>query len=206
MEDDYLHKLIAGNPLVDPNKIVAAVSEGIQFYQDQIAREMYSAKKRRRMIRDLYAAVDHIIKQTPPDTMKQVKCTKGCAHCCKIPVDVSLSEAEYILNFCKQNNIPIDVEYLKHKAQLIKEDHMFSKYRNCMFLAEDESCKIYEARPISCRKYLVMTDPIFCDYSKDKAQVQYLSTLQADLIVFGLFAADRETGVFPYMLLRAMEI
>ena len=44
----------------------------------------------------------------------------------------------------------------------------------CVFLREDNTCSVYDARPISCRGYYVRTDPALC-FSMDKPEVELYS-------------------------------
>jgi Fe-S-cluster containining protein len=82
-------------------------------------------------------------------------CSRGCAWCCRIPVDVSAVEVQYIY------------EKTGIEAKEIQEQKRFYPDKSkCPFLKFNE-CSIYEARPLHCRVFATIDDPLFCiDSSK----------------------------------------
>lgn len=207
MIEKYIEQILAANPNVKPDELLNWIVSEIGYYKGRIQNNMDSLEDRFGVVEGFHKAVDKSLKTKPADLMDQVKCRKGCGHCCKIYVDVSLAEAQYVLNYCDDNNITINVDYLKEQAKLLKvDDFMFSKHKRCVFLAGDDTCKVYEVRPISCRTYFVISDPELCDYSNGIKTVQAIATMEENLMGAGLFAADSETGSLSQMLLRAIEI
>lgn len=76
-------------------------------------------------------------------------CQKGCAHCCKIPVDVSELEAKYI-----EHNT-------NYKIRMNKN---IKKNEYCNLLDQETgTCKVYEYRPMACRTYLTFDNPSYCE-------------------------------------------
>jgi Fe-S-cluster containining protein len=76
-------------------------------------------------------------------------CSKGCSACCKIPVDLTYLEAEFIafnLDKLRQNKDRV----LNHNTDA------------CPFLDEKETCSIYSFRPFNCRTYHVPNRPDLC--------------------------------------------
>lgn len=76
---------------------------------------------------------------------------KGCGACCHESVGASFAEAEIILDSIKQ--MPED-----QRCILLQKifEYCFEIYQNrkkCPFLKEDNSCTIYEIRPLNCRVY-----------------------------------------------------
>lgn len=79
-------------------------------------------------------------------------CQKGCSHCCRIPVEVSALEAQYIANKYNiaANSIPVDG----------KDIHA------CPFLKKNV-CRIYDARPFNCRSFHTLDNPKYCATNED---------------------------------------
>ena len=206
---DFLDGILAAFPRENRAKVLTFIAEGIEYYRSKAIKYTKGPMEDRLgIVHAFYEAVHRSIKRDTTQTvLSQVKCKKGCAHCCKIKVLVSLCEAQYVYEFCKEYNIPIDVEYLKKQATLKEDnDYDFSKFRNCVFLSEENSCRIYEARPISCRRHLVVSDPSHCDVQSGRKEVATIPAVDAAMIGAGLALASGEQGSFPEMLLRAIEL
>lgn len=75
-------------------------------------------------------------------------CNKGCSSCCKIDVQLTALEAEYI---SRSSTVPARDNPLTtgHETQ-------------CPFLSEKGTCTIYNYRPLLCRTYHVLSDPALC--------------------------------------------
>lgn len=101
--------------------------------------------------------------EKPRPNQPQITCRKGCAFCCHNQVMISEIEASAIWEYCKLNDIDIDIEYLRRQTNLDEQSHPRASNSACVFLGIDRSCKIYEFRPLICRKYKVASDPKFCD-------------------------------------------
>lgn len=101
---------------------------------------------------------------------KTVTCGKGCAHCCKMIAHVTEDEAELLVAVMKEDGIEIDRNKLATQASW-EENEWTDKTieeKACIFLDENDACKVYEYRPMNCRKLMVVTDPIMCDTVKFK--------------------------------------
>lgn len=117
---------------------------------------------------------------------EQVSCKAGCGACCRQPVPISESEvyqiAEMVEEMPEERRRKIKEKFRKgcqHLAQIgwfqklegtvtasseIRQrvlDEYFRQGIPCPFL-EDESCSIYEERPLVCREYLVTTPAENC--------------------------------------------
>lgn len=78
-------------------------------------------------------------------------CQRGCAHCCKIPVNVTAMEARYIGGVI--GVVPTNV-------QVTDED----LYDYCPFLNQEKAeCSIYEHRPIECRTFHSVDHYKYCE-------------------------------------------
>lgn len=85
-------------------------------------------------------------------------CQKGCNHCCKIDVSVSLLEAEYIT--------------FKGGPQYDMSPGKTENNRtDCPFLAKEGTCTIYDTRPFFCRTFHTLDDPEYCAERDEKHQV-----------------------------------
>ncbi|HKX40906.1 MAG TPA: YkgJ family cysteine cluster protein [Burkholderiaceae bacterium] len=114
-----------------------------------------------------------------------IKCKRGCAACCHLSVDVSPQEAILLRVIAKDQGIPIDEARLDRQAsksfdtwhELPVED------RRCVFLGEDNACRVYEHRPGACRKYTVKSDPERCDMDKyPGGEVAIVFDVEAEII------------------------
>src|SRR5712671_750106 len=71
----------------------------------------------------VYKAIDDFLIKAPEESKKEIKCKAGCTACCFIDVDVSGDEAATIINYCKENNISIDKEYLTKQAAVGRKSY-----------------------------------------------------------------------------------
>jgi Fe-S-cluster containining protein len=117
---------------------------------------------------------------------KKITCKKGCGACCRQLVPVSASEARRIRDYLEEMPEPRrselkgrfaaarealrEAEMLPRLAcgEGLSREEMFSLGLDyfhlgipCPFL-EEESCSIYDERPISCRQYLVTSPAKNC--------------------------------------------
>lgn len=115
-----------------------------------------------------------------------VSCGPGCGACCRMLVNVSEVEARRVREVVAAMPEPRRSEILARFADardrldaagLLADlrragsltpgrvDALTGAYFGlkipCPFL-EDESCSIYEERPVTCREYLVTSDPAYC--------------------------------------------
>ncbi|MDG3034197.1 YkgJ family cysteine cluster protein [Vibrio parahaemolyticus] len=101
------------------------------------------------LVKIIYDTVDFYYKKV---VAKDAVCKKGCGWCCRVPVDVSAIEVQYIH------------DKLGIKANALEKGIDWSKAPDktkCPFL-ENESCSIYEARPFNCRIFASMDSVEHC--------------------------------------------
>lgn len=136
---------------------------------------------------------------------REVTCTKGCAACCHLRVDINGREAALLIAVAAAAGIEIDEARLRRQAdknndtwhELTRED------RRCVFLAEDRSCRVYEHRPGACRKYQVLSEPDLCDMDKHPGgKVGIVFDVQAE-IAHSAAMTVYGTGGMASMLLQA---
>ena len=96
---------------------------------------------------------------------KLISCARGCSHCCKQYVTVMAPEAEFLVSVAKENGLVLDREKLERQRQLKEGDYSTAPRGDaaCVFLQESGECAVYEFRPMSCRKYFSLADPVLCD-------------------------------------------
>lgn len=137
-----------------------------QTVKDYI-RRYKNTKDKLDALDDFYDIIDEANAKYIETSPHKISCKKGCSFCCNIRVIGFQIEADYILEYCKTNNIPIDVEKLKRQS-VIKDDiaYYMSPDRRCVFLSDEGLCNIYEVRPSSCRNYMVTNPPEQCNTDK----------------------------------------
>jgi Fe-S-cluster containining protein len=117
---------------------------------------------------------------------RPVSCAKGCGACCRQLVPLAHAEAHRIAALLEELPEPRRAEVKERFAAALRGVEAagllpaldgrvrwepggatgvgleyFRLGIACPFL-EDESCSIYEERPIACREYLVTSDPVHC--------------------------------------------
>lgn len=172
----------------------------INGYKDQLAQ----LRRRNRVgtIKEVYKAIDGFFNKAPVENKKEIKCKEGCTACCFIDVDISGDEAAIIVNYCNENGIEIDREYLTKQAAVGRKT--YSPLSRCVFL-KDNLCTIYAVRPIACRKHWVKTDPSLCDFSNNIInKVGGYFDLNAEILASAVLNAE-DTGTFEKMLLDELK-
>jgi Fe-S-cluster containining protein len=138
----------------------------------------------------------------------EVKCRKGCAACCHLSVDISTPEAMLLWAVAKEDGIRVDEARLARQAQKESVDawrDLPVEDKRCVFLGDDNTCKVYEHRPAACRKYLVKTDPDLCDMQKHPGgKVGIVFDAEAELIVSAALTVYG-AGPMASMLLKARQ-
>ena len=117
---------------------------------------------------------------------EKISCTKGCGACCRNLVAISEVEARRIRDVVDTLPEPqrsavrvrfADARQRLERAGLLEKLHAADRWTDadyaalvgiyfqqgipCPFL-EEESCSIYQERPITCREYLVTSPPEYC--------------------------------------------
>lgn len=97
-----------------------------------------------------------------------IRCRKTCSHCCHEAVDVGMHEAQRLVAAARESGIVIDREQLLRQSRRTTADWHAQPAadRRCVFLDDEGSCRVYAARPASCRKLFVVSDPAECDATR----------------------------------------
>ncbi len=105
----------------------------------------------------IYNDIDYFMKE---EIYPHTVCVKGCAHCCTVPVQVSLIEASYI------------AQQTSHKLQRsvksrYKMPPLVTSY--CPLLDQETgTCSAYEYRPLACRLFATFDSWSFCEKNDQK--------------------------------------
>lgn len=126
---------------------------------------------------------------------QSLSCTKGCGACCRQLVPVAQSEAvrlsEVVEAFPEPQRSTILARF-EHAEQRAKDAGLYERLADpesfssdelkdvpmayfrlgiaCPFL-EEESCSIYDERPLACREYLVTSPPRWCANPDERVAV-----------------------------------
>ena len=119
------------------------------------------------LARKAHAAMDTQLEQdsaTLPDG-KQIRCSKGCSHCCHGPVEIWPQEAALLVQFVHDAGLKPDLALLERQSRYSVDTwrEQPAADQACVFLGDGGDCTVYASRPNTCRKLLVMSDPAFCD-------------------------------------------
>jgi len=126
----------------------------------------------------LHREIDTRLNQNVPEITKPITCKKGCAFCCHRMVFVNADEADLLTTKLEQleggkisNKTIAKLENIT-KAYSDSDTKKFWKLpyhqSRCIFLDTDNTCKVYESRPASCRLKLVTSPAENC--SKEKSR------------------------------------
>lgn len=157
--------------------------------------------------REVQTYVDEVVEGL--DHPELIQCRKGCSACCYTQVSVTEEEAELLAKKV-ESGISIDKLKLYNQSQAQnnaeKWYQMDHSKRGCVFLDENENCRVYEDRPAVCRTNFALSDPKFCDTSDGVERPQrLLLTVKADLVVAVAYSESRSAGALPYMLDKALK-
>jgi hypothetical protein len=160
-------------------------------------------KNRGETTREVFKAIDGFFNAAPEDNKKEIQCKTGCTACCFIEIDISGDEAAVIVDYCRENGIEIDREYIIKQAAAGRKT--YSALSRCVFL-KDDLCSIYPVRPVACRKHWVKSDPSLCDFSENKVnRVNGYFDVNTEILASALLNVA-ETGPLEKMLLKEMDV
>jgi len=184
------------------------VKNMLHFYMNQY-RDLIEKYDSISVAASIHTAIDEFIEKEISTTKEyKISCGKGCSFCCHLSVDISIDEAELLVEYCKEQNITIDQDKLK--SQLTPNADIFNKLpiqdRKCVFLDESGCCTVYEHRPSACRKLIAISEPKFCDVDNYfGAKVSKLVSTEAEVMTSASLNAAKETGTMAEMLLKTLK-
>lgn len=141
----------------------------------------------------------------------EIRCMKGCAHCCRMLVLASPVEMVAALQYAldtdrewvydtvwprivEQNEL-FSKEFMPTEARgndAITAQKWFDAQIKCAFLKDDDTCGIYEYRPVMCRTFVVVSDPENCKPPSDKEVVHIELEGLPEVMRFYELLAERE--------------
>jgi Fe-S-cluster containining protein len=138
------------------------------------------------VVHDITDAIVSIAEQSSEAGGTKISCRKGCGACCRQLVPISVDEAAAIRDMVDEMPEERRTAVLNRFSdahQRLQAAELLEKLRNpeqftetelrplgieyfrlgipCPFL-EDESCSVHADRPLTCREYLVTSDPADC--------------------------------------------
>jgi len=154
--------------------------------------------------RELHRLINRAMEQAAP---KNVSCQRGCAACCRYEVEITRDEAE-VLKEAVLGGVAIDEARLATLAARERKSPLWSDLGNpenrCVFLGEDEACRVYEHRPAICRKHLVTSPPIACGTPGESVAI--VRILFAEIVLSAGLGIDAVvTGSLPKMVWAALK-
>lgn len=118
----------------------------------------------------------------------QLTCKDKCSACCYIPVSTNIREMMAIKTKTDWSNI--DMSLVKKQMHFADPDKFVEKIpwtdRKCVFL-KDNSCSIYDERPMACRRHNSVTPVELCDTSTGLHQVGSVYHITSE-IWYAIFA------------------
>lgn len=184
------------------------IGECVDDFIEQIHESESRGSTPAQTAKGLQQAADDMLdeaKLTNPE-WKNVTCRKGCAHCCRMTVAISGHEAQQLLQVSRAKGLMIDTDRLKRQSSYGDKTWRLQPEadRNCAFLGEDNLCQVYDDRPLSCRKYFVVSPPEHCDTVKFPSQPTLVFVDAASEMLTTAAFTHADCGFMPSMLLEAM--
>jgi Fe-S-cluster containining protein len=125
------------------------------------------------------AELDATVQEITDEVWKQIDCTK-CANCCKV-FDVVVDDKD-IKKLAQR--FKVGVKQFEAKYVSIGEDKVkYFNRRPCPFLEDDNTCGVYEDRPIACRDF-----PYLHKEGFRQRTIMMVSNLEVCPIVFNVWA------------------
>jgi len=154
------------------------------------------------LARKAHAAMDAQLQQDSASIPEGnvIRCGKGCSHCCNGPVEIWPQEAVLLMQFVRDAGLTPDLALLERQSAYTVETWRDQAVADqaCVFLGADGACSVYAARPNTCRKLLVMSDPACCDVQQGRTdQIDRWFSWEAEMMevaaleVFGMTLLPR---------------
>ena len=130
-----------------------------------------------------------------PEITEQVRCGKGCAHCCHFWVGITRDEAELLAERVRQGRAQPAADRLalqRHWQSPLDFQGKPAGQAACVFLGEGGACTVYEDRPSACRSRLVASDPEWCRGLDDDQTILEVTNPYLEAVVSAALSVDAE--------------
>jgi Fe-S-cluster containining protein len=187
----------------------AVLGQMHQHYEREVQRMVNEGNEPHNVAHTIHGLVDESVAHTlatHPEG-KSVSCRRGCASCCSLFVNITREEAELLLIVMERDGIEVGQRRLQRQAQWNLNEWIKQPLaeRRCVFLGAGNECRVYEHRPTSCRKYLVVSSPKRCDTVRHPGgEVAILAPIEGEFIASAALGV-LDSGSMPRMLLQAKE-
>ncbi len=158
--------------------------------------------------RKAHIAMDEVLERDRAKNpgSENVRCGKGCSHCCREAVEIWPHEAALLVGIARETGMALDTARLERQSRYTVDTwrQQPAADKACTFLGDDGACMVYESRPNACRKLLVVTDPALCDAEHRKPDsVGRWFSWEAELMESAALETFG-TAVMPKALLAAL--
>lgn len=132
-----------------------------------------------------------------------VTCREGCHWCCldnpEVVTGVELLQVwmaarrlpdwPQVLDLARE--LAVEVEQIKQRQpdRRAAQAEVRARGRRCMFLSQDNRCKVYGARPVACRMFVAVTEPDWCDASNPRYSERVNPHLEPARVLLQILAA-----------------
>jgi uncharacterized protein len=137
----------------------------------------------------------------------KVSCFKGCSACCHMEVEITSYEAE-VLKQLLEEGMSIDRVRLQQQSQRAVQDPAWreglrNEVNKCVFLDHEGACRIYENRPVMCRRHSVTSPAEACETVDGKIVLRYFP--KVDLLISAA-NEDLEVEIGPLAKMLEMKL
>jgi Fe-S-cluster containining protein len=132
-----------------------------------------------------------------PGVVAQVRCGRGCSHCCRLWVDLTKDEADLLALRVAQGKARPSLARMEAQSGWASPAEFIGKPREeaaCVFLGEDGACTVYEDRPAICRAVLVASDPEYCKGGDLATRITAVINPYAEVEVSAALTVDARQG------------
>lgn len=138
----------------------------------------------------------------------QVSCSRGCAFCCWIHVKISHSEA--VLLAPRVFALPdpdAAIQKLLRQSQAHDEESwkkLDKGDKSCIFLKEDNTCFVYDDRPMMCRIHHSVSPPENCDAENNPGQKIGIPRIEKGRMLIIVMDLADQMKTMPKVLLEVL--
>lgn len=124
-------------------------------------------------------------------------CRKGCSHCCYHLISLSSNEVGDLPKLNSEQNeiINFQIQYLDYETQW---NIVPTEFRRCVFLDDNNSCSVYEKRPLVCRSTLVSSPSENCKLEGTN-EIEPIYNTKANLVMLAFYTVE-DAKPFAYAL------